>query len=308
MLERDIAVLVGLPAAALNPALAPYGNINSYTADTEFNGSSVYLGGQFGLSYQLNDEFAFALGTRLIYATNTYEGKAAYEIFTDTGADIAPLIGYSSLEVDAGRTGTGFTGIISVFYTPNDQLGISARYETITKLDLTNDTEVDEAGLFPDGEVIASDMPALLSLGASYDINDKLNAQCSFNYYFNEDVDWDGAEELVDNGFGTGFGFEYIINEDIIGRFGYLYTQSGANEEYQNNMDWALGAHSIGLGLGYQINEDMLFNFGGGMTSYIEEEIDVTYNSMVGPVDFTETYNKSNIFIAIGLDYTFPNK
>jgi len=51
LLISQLSGYFGVPAAAINPALAAMGNITGYGADIAFEGSSIYLAGQFNVSY-----------------------------------------------------------------------------------------------------------------------------------------------------------------------------------------------------------------------------------------------------------------
>ncbi|NQU86068.1 MAG: aromatic hydrocarbon degradation protein, partial [Mariniphaga sp.] len=68
-------------------------------------------------------------------------------------------------EVDTKQTGAGITPILGINITPIENLNIGIKYEFQTTLTLTNETTVDDVGLFPDGQESASDLPAILSVG-----------------------------------------------------------------------------------------------------------------------------------------------
>ncbi|MBC8403157.1 MAG: hypothetical protein H8E14_16850 [Candidatus Marinimicrobia bacterium] len=70
----------GLPSfevpASVIPASLVAGGIptTSYSLDVEFNGSSIYMGGQASVTFKINDMISVAAGARYFSAMNTYEG------------------------------------------------------------------------------------------------------------------------------------------------------------------------------------------------------------------------------------------
>ncbi len=67
--------------------------------------------------------------------------------------------------LNSTQKGTGFTPIISVNIHPSDKFNLAIKYEHHTKLELTNDTEVDDVGMFPDGAKVRADLPGMFAVG-----------------------------------------------------------------------------------------------------------------------------------------------
>lgn len=301
MLINQLSGYFGLPAAAINSALAPMGNITGYDADIAFEGSSIYLAGQFNISYEINDMISVAAGGRYINAKNTYEGGIRNIALTTehgTEADGSGIIDISSMapdvEVDAEQTGTAFNGIFGIHFDL-DQLQIALKYAMQAKLEMENDTKVDGSGLFPDGAKSNADMPAILATGISYQVSPKLKVETDFNYYFNTSADWDGNEDNVDNGMNVGFAVEYKLSDKLLASAGYLYDAKGVKEAYQNDLDFTLDNHSIGAGFNYKLNNKMNIDLSASNTFYIEYEKDATI--------YKETYNKTTLDVAVGVSY-----
>ncbi len=301
LLISQLSGYFGLPASAINPALAAMGNITGYDADIAFEGSSIYLAGQFNISYEFNDNISVSVGGRYISAKNTYEGGIRNIALTTqygTEADGTGIIDISSMapdvEVDAEQTGTAFNGIFGVHYDLN-KLQIALKYAMQAKLEMENDTEVDGSGLFPDGAKSNADMPAILATGISYQVSPKLKVETDFNYYFNTNADWDGNEDNVDNGYNVGAALEFGLGDKLIASVGYIYDTKGVKTAYQNDMDFALDNHSIGAGFNFKLNDKMNIDLGVSNTFYIEDEKDATI--------YKETYNKTTYDVAIGVSY-----
>lgn len=315
--EMGFTDYIGLPASLINTALAPYGNITGYSLDINFEGSSVYYGGQVGITYGLNDFIAIAAGMRYVYAKNIYTGYLKnIALKTDGGiGDIAGVV--PDKEVDAVQTGSGMTGIFNINISPSDMLNISARYETITKLKLENDTKVDDTGKFPDGKKTNADMPAMLALGVSFKPAEKLRTELDFNYYMNTGVDWDWAtrdttvgtkaEDFLGNGYEIGLAVEYCLNEKLLASVGFSYGDMGVKDVYQTDLSYSLPSTTIGLGIGYRITDKMLINIGALNTFYQDGSRDgVRKNALTtAPINYTEEYAKANFGFAFGIDYKF---
>ncbi|MBA7662925.1 MAG: hypothetical protein GH143_04100 [Calditrichaeota bacterium] len=344
----------GLPSfeskvAPLVPALASVG-VTEYDLDMAFEGSSIYMGGQVGVSYKLSDMISIAVGGRFVSASNTYTGhltgikinpggvmqsaptfftgaaaqytaggdaaaaaaaafaaagmadSAAYYTAVATGAytQAAYMTGYAAatadLELeDATKKGSGFAAIISANISPMDGLNIGIRYETLTQLELETESDVDIAGVVEDGKKERADMPAILAVGVSYKVMPELKAECSFNYYMNTGVDWDGAEENVDNGFEGGVAVEYMLSNALRASAGFLYTQGGAKDEYQTDLGFTLNSSTVGLGVGYALSDNLGLDVGVANTFYTEGQ------NAAG----TEAYNKTSIDFAVGVHYSF---
>ncbi|MCK4446148.1 MAG: outer membrane beta-barrel protein, partial [Candidatus Marinimicrobia bacterium] len=306
--ETVLANLVGWSASGLSPALAPYGNIDGYSVDVSFTGSSIYLGGQLCVSYAINDMFSVAAGLRLIYAKNTYEGSLEnMTLLTDdnppgeapelTSVILGPTFG--NKVVDAKRTGSAYIGIVGLNIAPVEGLNIGIRYEHLTKLEMVNETAADSVGLFPDGEKINADMPSMIAVGASYQVMPQLKVETSFSYYLNTAVNWDGKENYLENGNEIGVAIEYSISDALAASVGYLISTSGAKDEYQSDMDYSLNSSTLGLGIKYAINQEMSVSLGFSNTFYKEGQN--TYNLSKQK----EKYMKTAIVGAIGLEYSF---
>lgn len=298
--DFQLASLVGLPAGLINQSLASFGKITGYSMDASFTGSSIYIGGQSGASYQLSPMISLGAGFRLVSAKNTYKGHLKNVILNAENGDITGVI--PDINVDAERTGMGYTGIISLAVAPSNSFNLGLRYETKTSLELETNTKVDETEIlgdpmFPDGEKVPADMPAMIAVGASYDLLQSLRLEASFTYYLNSGVDWEGnREELVDNSNEIGFAVEYSLSPKIDISLGGLMSTMGANPEYQTDMSYSLDSQSLGLGARYHLSNDLSASLGFSSTFY-----EPAKNSKTGV--FSEEYDKTSIVYAVGLQY-----
>jgi len=315
-----------------NPGFA---NVSGYGADVYFEGSSVFWGYQAGLTYSITDMISIYAGARYVSAKNTYDGylndvvidaPAIYggtqtpgdylrTVSTAIGGSPA-LIGAASSfdanvadkELSVTQTGSGFAPIIGVNLS-FEKLNIGMKYEFLTKIELENDTEVDETGMFIDGEKFRSDMPAMFSIGADYKLSDKFSVATGFHYYFDKQANYGkkiGTEyvendEVINKGLWEfSLGLQYNITPKLLVSCGYLHTQIGVKEVYQSNLSYTNSSNSLGLGGAYKVTPGIEINLGVGYTTYESFEKDM--------VAYVETYDKDNLFVAIGLDFKLFGK
>lgn len=182
----------------------------------------------------------------------------------------------------------------------------------ITKIELTNETTIDGTGSFPDGGKSRADMPAMLSIGASYPVTKKLVASLGFNYYWDKTADYGKKDDLgnpvandvlIDNNFyEASVGLEYNLTEKFLLSAGFNYAKTGVSEEYQSDLSYSNSSNTVGFGGQYKITPAIGLNLGGLLTMY--ETNSKTFNHMLGtnPIPVTEDYSKSTWLLAIGLD------
>ncbi|MGC9470884.1 MAG: OmpP1/FadL family transporter [Bacteroidales bacterium] len=214
-------------------------------------------------------------------------------------------------EVDAKQTGSGIAPILGVHFRPSEMFDLAIKYEFKTSMTLTNETTVDGTGMFPDGEEIASDMPAMLSVGANFRPVSGLTVSGGLHYYFDKAADYGRTyggvpvanDEIIDkNYWEAGLGVEYMFSDKFGASVGFLRAQTGVNEKYQSDLTYSLTSNTLGGGIVYSLNERISLNLGAGYAMYETQTLDYTHD-VLG--DYTTTYYKDALFIGVGLDFSF---
>ena len=178
----------------------------------------------------------------------------------------------------ATQKGTGFTPIISLNIHPSDMFNFAVKYEFHTKMELTNDTEVDDVGMIPDGEKVRADLPGMFAVGAWVRPIEKLIISAGFNYFLDKSSYYgniDATGEQIDNettidenGFTYSIALEYKLL-DILGvSAGFTSGNNGVNDSYQSNITFALKSNTFGGGIFVDIGEKVTINAGVNFTSY----------------------------------------
>lgn len=251
------------------------------------------------------------IGAQTIASAQGVLTVAAPGFTANANAMSANAAATQDVEVDAVQKGTGYTPILGMNLTIAEKLNIAIKYEFLTKIEMTNETKVDGSGLFTDGDKTRSDMPAMLSLGASYPLTDKLLASVSYNYYFDKTADYGkkiGGEfvtnkSVIDkNYFELSGGLEYNITDKFLVSAGYLLAKTGVSEAYQSDLSYSLTSNTVGFGGQYKITDGIAVNLGGLNTFYSDgkKHFDHMLGSLVMPV--TEDYAKTTWIVSVGLD------
>lgn len=217
-------------------------------------------------------------------------------------------------EVDDVQKGSGIAPIVGLNFKISEQFNIGLKYEHKAAIKVKHEVGKDEL-LYPDGTEIGNDMPSLISVGASYKPMEKLNIALGCHYYLDKNADYgkriDGNfvenKEVIDKNFlEFGLGLEYGITDNILVSLGYLRTQTGVNEKFQSDQAHSLNTNSIGVGGRYMVNEKIGINLGFMTTMY--EAYDKEYPANIPGLIFQpykETYERSSMVIALGLDFSF---
>lgn len=229
-------------------------------------------------------------------------------------------------EADVEQTGYGITPFFSVNISPTDRINIGIKYEMATKMTLTNKTAKDfkvgyaptgtPVTMFPDGEEIRNDMPAMLSVGVDLGLTEKLNVAAGFHYFFDKTANYghklNGVyvenDKIIDeNYYEAAAGLQYKLNDFLLLSAGYLYSKPGINDDYQSDLTYSLTSHTGGIGGAINILENLQLNVGFAYTYYLDGEKTVSHLFTPTTTTYTakETYFKDTMIISAGIDFSF---
>jgi long-chain fatty acid transport protein len=224
---------------------------------------------------------------------------------------------------DVEQKGSGITPVLGANLTISEKLNIGFKYEFRTKMDLTNNTTKDftttylangdSVTMFPDGDKVANDMPAMISIGASAKATDKLTLNFGGHFYNDRAVSYGkkikGAyvenKDVIDRNFyELAAGFEYMITDKILVSAGYLYAETGVNESYQSDLSYSLSSRTYGAGGAYNITDKIQLNLGVGFSNYDQQDkwFIHKFPGTGAYIPTNESYLKSNFFVAVGVD------
>ena len=268
--ESQVAML-----PVLVNALSP-GAVTGYTMDTYMQGRQYYFGGQFGLGYKFTPNLSASVGLRVVYADCNYYGyvrNIGLNVATSSGTvnmsaadffESQNLPHFASVvsdrELNCDQTGWGYTPIVSVDYRTG-AWNFAARYEFKTRLRLKNRSGQNTSGLdeYDDGRKIAADIPAILALGAQYEILSGLRASAGFHYYFDKQATQHGhRENYLDGGtWEVLAGMEYDVTPRLTVSAGWQTTNYGLgeNSNFITDMSFVTNSNSVGLGASFRVKD-----------------------------------------------------
>ena len=291
------------------------GSINSQG----FSSSSMYFGIGGGASYAfLNDAVSVSLGGRAVMAKRNFEFTAAY----------------SSTEAFNGKyeyDAAGFTPIIGVNVKPKKDLTLAARFEAPTRLEFKYKqkeldgtlaavaAEVLKSAGIEDGKNTRQDLPFIIGLGASYNINGKATVDLSGTFYMLSSADlgnvYDNGDKVgnVSDYFGVGWevglGTVYKARENLKIGAGAMYTESGAEETYLNDPRTALissanpmlDSVTLGSGAIYTVRRNMDITLSFLWCHFFPENFSLDS----GAFKVSGGYAKNVFGIGYGMSYRF---
>ncbi len=341
----------GASVGLINQAQAATGfKANQYQVDQWMKGSNFIFGGQLGGTYQINEMFSAYAGFRLNVVRNNYEGylrglkmnltptsvegygtQMAYatQILEAIAANpniseeqrqmIGILTKASSDEgaqLKSKQSGWGVAPILGFNFNYQDKLNIGVKYEFKTSLDIENDTERDDTGMFKDGVNTAHDIPALFTIGVSYRITPKLQASIGYHHFFDSDAKMAtitnpnntsekiGKEEFAGSTNEYLAGLEYRINDMFLVSAGGQITRYGVKDHYQSDLSFACNSYSIGLGGEITISPKVKLNIGYFWTNYSDYTKEP--GGGIGSVTTSkDVFSRTNKVFGAGVDFSF---
>jgi long-chain fatty acid transport protein len=267
-----------------------------------------YLGFTLGGAYKINDMVSVSLGTRYIDAQGELKAKLQVQ---PSALGVAFGQGDRTAASELKRNADGWCGIIGLNIAPTEELNIGLKYESRTRLKFKYDVKYDTitgspSGLLAqegitDGIKQRRDLPAVFTLGVSYKFTPKIRIETDFTYYFQEDADWNGDEDNVDNAYEVGIAFEYIFNKKLKASLGYLYSDTGMDAEYMTSYKPELNTNSIGGGIAYEVVPGLILNFALENSFYRDDSYTDTSSGTALDIEF-----EKNVFtVACGVQYKF---
>jgi len=255
----------------------------------------------------------------LLGVTST-TNQGAVTLMNKTKASLETLknANVADRKVDTKQTGAGWTPIIGINITPMENLDIAIKYEHKTTLELVNSTTVDNLGLFPDKGKSRSDIPAILAVGIGYTPADWLEAQVSYNLYFDKNVDWGyntrdlaiykeldptkiRPREIDKNYYELALGLQFNLSEKFALSVGALTSQPGVADSYQSDFSYSNPSYTLAGGIQWKVTERLALDAGLMNTVYKDAELTFT-DPDVG--NYAETLGKTTMGFAFGLSYS----
>ena len=208
--------------------------------------------------------------------------------------------------VDCSQSGFGITPIVG-FNLNLQKLNIGVKYEFLTSIDIKNDTKIDDTGLFADGVETPNDIPAILTVGAQYNIIPSVKVSAGYHHFFDSKAKMANDKQQYINGGINEYllGAEWQITKRFLISAGGLATRTGVNDLYQSDMSFSLNSYSIGLGGAVNISESVRINVGYLFTNYEDWTKNYPVLSSSSSFNYKDIYSRTNKAFGIGVDFRF---
>ena len=235
------------------------------------------------------------------YAAMAEEYKAA----AVKAGTVAAMIG--DYKLDCAQSGFGITPIIGLDWNLG-KLNLAAKYEFRTKINLENEsnnsanltalaTQVPAVAVYADGAKVRSDIPAILTLGAMYQITDNVRAMGGFHYYWDKDAKGTPIKK-GDNTWEANLGLEWDVNDKVLLSLGGQRTQYGFDDTDMQDTNFNISSSAICVGGAYKFSEKIKLNLGYMHSFYGNHEFK---NANGTACDYT----RKNDVVGASLDITF---
>lgn len=203
------------------------------------------------------------------------------------------------IELNCDQTGWGIAPIIGVDYKAG-RLNLAAKYEFKTRMRLKNKSANSESAKgiemlnkYADGNKVAEDSPALLTVGAQYEIINGLRVMAGWHHYFDVDTKQYTKDMLSDSNEYL-FGAEYDICDIVQVSAGAQRTAYSMKDAGMNDISFNVSSWSYGFGVGVKVSEKVKINAAYFQTLYDD------YNKTEAIV--TNSFTRTNRVLGLGVD------
>ena len=263
---------------------APFGLGSDYGEDsfTRFDSTETELltiNVAPSVAYKINDMVSVGGGLDIQYA----DADLKSSVFVGAGA-----VGESQLTGD--DISFGYNIGVQVQATPKTEVGLHYRsaisHELEGKINISGTGTPDDSSTDGGADL---DLPDILTLGVSHDVNDKLRVMGQGTWFgwnnFQEikAVNQAGAEisntvQNYDNTLAFAVGAEYDLNPSWTVRAGYQFDATPTNDEFRTSRTPDGDRHWFSGGATYALNDKIDLDFAATYIDIAEQEINVTRN------------------------------
>ena len=300
-----------------------------YSFNQNLIGEQYFYGLQLGATYKITKNISVFGGVRGIMANSAYTGaitniKAHHALLGTmpasnyltiasqqaaangdlagaTAAGTGAYLMQTDFNLDCQQDAFGFQPIIGANFKFG-KLNIGAKYEFRAKINLENESK-NSANVdllmdtYADGKKVRSDIPALLSVGAQYEVTDNIRAMAGFNYYFDKDAKG-SATAVSDDTYEITLGAEWDIDENWTVGLGGQRTQYGFNDKDMTDTSFNISSYGLCVGGAYKFSDKLKLNF-GYLHSFYDDHKFTNKNGTAC------NYTRKNDVVGVSLDFKF---
>ena len=150
---------------------------------------------------------------------------------------------------------------------------------------------------YADKAEVRSDIPALLTVGAQYEVCQNFRAMAGFHYYWDKDAKGTPIKN-GDNTWEANLGLEWDVNDKILLSIGGQRTQYGFDDTDMVDTNFNINSTAICIGGAYKFNERMKLNVGYMHSFYDTHEFTNSTKSAC-------KYTRKNDAVGVSFDISF---
>lgn len=224
------------------------------------------------IGYKFSDKLSVGAGLDIFHSSLRVK-----QVYPWSAALGFPGLADGNQEIDGSGWGLGAYASMNLALSDRQRLAIIGRLPVAVDFEGYSDfSNVPIPGVASRTE-FRSDMefPASVQVGYGFDLNDKTTIGFDFDWTMNSSHDdlplnvganqflLPNDRQVLDwkDAYSVGTGISTQITEQLVLRGGYLFTESPMNDRFYTPSVPANDRHIFSAGLGYQINERILFDF-----------------------------------------------
>ncbi|MBO5702963.1 MAG: outer membrane beta-barrel protein [Bacteroidaceae bacterium] len=283
-----------------------FGGVRGILANCAYEGAiaNIKANGLSSAEYKaLSDQAAAA--AQQYAALGMATEAAQYAAMAQQAGTTAVMI--SDYKLDCKQDAVAFQPIIGANLKLG-KLNIGAKYEFRAKVELENESnnsanlsalasQVPAVAVYADGAKVRSDIPALFTVGAQYEVTDNIRAMAGFNYYFDKDAKG-SATAVSDDTYEITLGAEWDVNEKITLGIGGQRTQYGFNDADMTDTSFNISSYGLCVGGAYKFSDKLKLNV-GYMHSFYDDHKFTNANGTAC------NYTRKNDVVGVSLDFKF---
>lgn len=252
--------------------------------------------------------FFNSLAGKLNEAAGMYEAAGMHAEAEAARQKAAQMGGYAQMtqdiELNCDQTGWGVAPIIGVDYKLG-RLNLAAKYEFKTRMRLKNKAanslsaeNIAMLDKFADGKDVAEDTPALLTVGAQYELLPSLRVMAGYHHYFDVDTKQYTRDMLGDSNEYLA-GVEYDINKYVQVSGGVQFTEYDFDDSFMNDISFNVSSYSFGFGVGVNVTKKIKINAAYFQTNY--QDYNKTQETQA--MKISDTFTRTNRVLGLGVDF-----
>jgi len=262
------------------------------------------------VAYKINDYIGVGAGFNYVYG----------RVELTQALSFAPFAGEGTANLSG--TGSGYGWNVGVYLTPDPNVSIGLAYRSSVEVEFDGDAEYSNVptillGQLPGEDVeTAVKLPANLHAGISFKGIENFIINFGYQYIFWDEVesiqiDFDGGsatqtlEFNYSDGYIVRFGVEYLMNDDLALRAGYLFDSNPTPDDYLTPRLPDSDRHGFTLGAGYNFTDTFGIDIGYMFLRFVERTIENSQVEFAPGAPMNGRYNSSANLLSLNFRFNF---